>query len=128
MEGKEENILEGYKIWQINALGKLLWKKCKNSFDDETSTQGPRKEATAVIQREDKGPGLSLEWKWSLCWLEIFWLEPCECGLSCYLSSPWIWEEIQVYLSVIYHQIFFFLSFNYKSHVVLSTENIVWTK
>lgn len=47
------------------ALERPLWQECKKSFEDETSSKEPSKEAIAVIliQRENKGPGLSLEWK-----------------------------------------------------------------
>lgn len=60
---KREKHFRRLQILTNTTLGRPLWQECKKSFDDETSSKEPSKEATAVIQRKYKGPELSLEWK-----------------------------------------------------------------
>lgn len=57
-----ENILEGMGLTNT-ALERPLWKEREKSFEGESSSKKPSKEDIGVIQRENKGPELSLEWK-----------------------------------------------------------------
>lgn len=130
IEGKGRKHFRRHRLQKLTntALERLLWYECEKSFEDKTGRKESNKEAVTVIQSK-KMKDLNCHWSGNE---EQVCVDFTSSGLDHVNGDGLdIYQVIEHrrryrYPLLLYQMIF--VCFNYESHTVLHTGNIVWTK